>query len=48
MLMNYRFDCYDLKIYFMKSFWRSNGQNYSLALETCDGNYMQCNAYEVK
>ena len=48
MLMNYHFDRYDLKIYFMKSFWRSNNQNYSLALETCDGNDMQCNACEVK
>ena len=33
--MNYHFDLYDLKICFMKSIWRSSGQNYSLALEIC-------------
>jgi len=33
---------------FHEKFWRSNSQNYSLALEICDGNDMQCNACEVK
>lgn len=48
MLINYRFDYYDLKIYFMRSIWRLNGQNYILALETWDVDDMQGNASEVK
>lgn len=48
MLTNYHFDRYDLKFYFMKIFWRSKGQNYSLALKKCVGNDMQCNTCEVK
>ena len=39
--MNCRFDQYDPKIHFMKYIWRSNGQNYTLALETRDGDNMQ-------
>lgn len=34
MLMNYCFDCYDLKICYMKILRRSHGQDHSLALET--------------
>lgn len=48
MLINYRFDYYDLKIYFMRSIRRLNGQNYILALETWDVDDMQGNASEVK
>ena len=48
MLKNSRFDCYDLNICFMKSVWRLKGQNHSLALETWDGDDMQCNASKVK
>ena len=49
-VMNCPFDCYDLKIHFIKFIWRSNGQNYIFALETwdVDGNDMQCNVNEVK
>jgi len=41
--MNYHFDHYDLKIYFMICIWRSNGQNYNFTLETWDGDNMQYN-----
>lgn len=47
MLMNCHFDHYNLMIYFMQSIWRSKSTNYSLALETRNGDNMQCNASEV-
>ena len=47
MLMNCHFDRYDLKI-FIRSIWRSKGQNYSLALEMLNGDNMQGNASGVK
>ena len=37
-----------MKIYFMESIWRSNNQNYSLALEMLNGDNMQGNASGVK
>ena len=47
-LMNCHFDCYDLKIYFMKCIWRWNGQNYSLAFKIWDSDDMQYNSSEIK
>ena len=46
--MNYHFNHCDLKICFMKSIWRSNGQHYSLALKTWDDVDMQYNVSKVK
>ena len=42
--INYHFDCYDFEICFIINIWISNGQNYSLALETCNDDDVQCNA----
>ena len=41
--MNYHFDHYDLKIYFMKCIWITNSQNYNFTPETWDGDNMQYN-----
>lgn len=42
-LMNFHFDCNELKICFLGSILRTNNKNYSFALETCNGDDMQCN-----
>ena len=34
--------------FFLKSIWRSNSQNYSLSLETWDGDNVQCNGNDFK
>ena len=40
MHMNFHFDRYNLKIYFVKFILRSNSWNFSIALETRDGDDM--------